>query len=305
MVKPNKRRVTHYRSVFISDLHMGARRFDDRALVSFLKAVECQYLFLVGDIIDGWKLKKRWHWTDGCQEVFDHIFAKAEAGTKIIYLPGNHDDEVRHIMPLLRARFSTLLGFHIRDRMVHTLADGRKFVVLHGDQFDRKILRGALSRLSDRLYEQIQDFIAGYRGPTILLGGKRKPFSLAKYLAMQGKAALHALNNFESAVYSYTLEQKADGLICGHTHIPAMRNLRGILYANCGSWVGGGAHTALVETNKGVLHLIDWPASEGFTPELPNIAEAVAVNAAQKFKAHHHKTEKLVKEIKKLWPSRI
>jgi UDP-2,3-diacylglucosamine pyrophosphatase LpxH len=298
-MKPSKRRITKYRSVFMSDFHMGAKSFDDRAALSFLKAIECEYLFLVGDIIDGWKLKKRWYWTEGCNALLDHLFHMAAQGTQIYYLPGNHDDEIRSVMPLVKNRYASTFGFEIRDRMIHTLADGRRFVIMHGDQFDRKILQGALARWSDQLYDRLRDFVTGFRGPTIVISGERKPFSLAKYLAQQGKWALHIMNNFEAVAYRYALSQKAHGLICGHTHIPVIRNIRGILYANCGSWVGG-PHAALVETPKGVLHLIDWPASPyPPIPDLP-LSTADAVAPPLRYRAQ---TEKAVREIKKLWPA--
>lgn len=253
-------RPVYYRSVFLSDFHMGAKSFDAAAVLDFLHSVECKYLFLVGDIIDGWKLNKRWHWTENCSRIFDELARKAAKGTKIIYLPGNHDDEVRHIMPLTRRGFAKKLGIKITDKTVHTLADGRQFLVLHGDQFDRRILRGPLSRWSDRLYDRIMDLVDGHHPARIKIDGQIKRFSLAKTLSRHGGWALYLLNNFESAVYKMAERRDVDGLICGHTHIPVIKSIRNITYANCGSWVRTG-HTALVEHHDGELELLDWPDS--------------------------------------------
>ena len=190
-----------YRSVFLSDFHIGAKSFDANALVHFLQNIECETLYLVGDIIDGWKLNKRWYWTEECSRVFDELVAKASKGTRIIYLPGNHDEDVRKIMPHRRKRFARRMGIEIRDKVLHTTADGKRFLVLHGDQFDRKIIKGRLSIWSDRLYDKIMEWVGHHHPPQIIVKGKVKRFSLAKSLSKHGQWALHLLNNFETAVY--------------------------------------------------------------------------------------------------------
>ena len=259
----------YYRSVFLSDFHMGAKTFDAAALVNFLNKIECKYLFLAGDIIDGWKLNKRWFWTRDCTRVIDALVTKRNQGTKIIYLTGNHDDEVRNFTTLSRNEIARRIGIKIKERVIHTMADGRKFVVLHGDQFDRKVLRGPLSKWGDGLYDWFTHTLGlDQKRPQVLIKGKFKPFSLAKSLSKHGQWALYLLNNFENAVYKLTQKYSADGLICGHTHIPVIKNIKGIVYANCGSWLDSG-HTALVETDEGDLHLIDWPNSHS-APTLYN-----------------------------------
>ncbi len=284
---------------------MGAKAFDAAALVDFLQSFECNHLFLVGDIIDGWKLKKRWYWTESCNRVLDELIRKSMNGTKIIYLPGNHDEEVRHIMPLLRNRFARKLRIKIREKTVHTMADGRKFLVLHGDQFDRKILRGPLSRLSDRLYERLLDMIGGHNAPKIRIKDQIKPFSLAKTLSRHGTWALHLLNNFENAVVSMVRAQGADGLICGHTHIPVIKNLGGITYANSGAWLRYG-HTALVEHDCGRLELLDCAASNNH----PMLFDPVVQDTPQHYKivpdSSHYRpvTLMLVRKIRKTWPKK-
>ncbi len=286
---------------------MGAKSFDAAAALDFLKSFECEYLYLAGDIIDGWKLRKRWYWTENCMRVLDELMRKKSMGTQIIYLPGNHDDELRRLSPFEKHRFYRHFGISLRERVVHRTADGRRFVVLHGDQFDRKILRGRLSRWSDRLYDGFLDRIGAHKhGPRISIDGHIKPFSLAKTLARHGQRALHLLNNFEAAVYRAVKDRQAHGLICGHTHIPVIKSVRGVIYANCGSWLRYG-HTALVETlHDGRLRLIDWPASY----EQPALFDPVFEIGPANYKivpdslAFRPQSETLVAFIKQLWPVR-
>jgi UDP-2,3-diacylglucosamine pyrophosphatase LpxH len=251
--------VRRYRTIFVSDFHIGAKSFDARALLDFLKSTESEFLYLVGDIIDGWKLSKRWYWNDDITAVLDELVRKGCEGTKIFYIPGNHDEAVRALPLLRRIRFTRRMHITIKNKMFHQMADGRKMLVLHGDQFDRALFSGSVSRLSDRIYDVIMDIIGGDNHMTIVIDGKVKPFSLAKYLGKQGQKALDFINNFERAVLNETLHEQADGLICGHTHIPALKHIKNIVYANCGSWLRT-EHTALVEDERGNLELLDWPS---------------------------------------------
>ena len=294
----------YYRSIFLSDLHMGAKSFDAAALLSFLNKVECKYLFLAGDIIDGWKLNKRWYWTKDCSLVIDALIKKREQGTKIIYLPGNHDDEIRNFMPLARNEMARRLGIKIRDKALHTLKDGRKFLILHGDQFDRKVLRGPLSKWGDGFYDWVLDRLGLHnKRPQVLVKGKLKPFSLAKSLNKHGQWALYLLNNFESAAYKMTQKYGAQGLICGHTHIPTIKTIKDITFANAGSWVNH-SHTALVETDDGDLRIIDWPGSYEapllYDPTKQDSPSLVTfVNPQPEYKIQ---TNMIVKLLKQTWP---
>jgi UDP-2,3-diacylglucosamine pyrophosphatase LpxH len=293
----------YYRSVFLSDFHIGAKSFDAAALVSFLRSFECDKLYLVGDIIDGWKLHKRWYWTEDCNRVFDELAAKASKGTRIIFLPGNHDEEVRRVKSYARKKFCEKTGIEITDKIIHENADGRRFLVLHGDQFDRKILKGPLSQWGDRLYDTVMDWLGGYNPPTIMVKGQVKRFSLAKSLSKHGQWALHLLNNFENAVYKMACDKDVDGLICGHTHIPTIKPIKDILYANCGSWLRSG-HTALIENSYGDLQLIDCPAShEDETTRENMFAPAPAsyklTPDRQRFR---ETTNMVVQTIRRTWP---
>lgn len=293
----------YYRSVFLSDFHIGAKSFDAAALVSFLRSFECEKLYLVGDIIDGWKLHKRWYWTEDCNRIFDELAAKAAKGTQITFLPGNHDEEVRKLPSSVRKRFSARAGIEITDKTIHEAYDGRRFLVMHGDQFDRKILKGPLSQWSDRIYDSIMEFIGGHNPPTVMVKGKPKRFSLAKSLSKHGQWALHLLNNFENAVYKAAMEKDVDGLICGHTHIPVIKPIRDIIYANCGSWLRSG-HTALIENSYGDLELIDWPATHERLTVTPNLfdPEPASFKISPDRQRFRDTTNMVVRAIRKTWP---
>ena len=300
----NAAAIRRYRTVFLSDFHMGAKSFDAKALLAFLKSMHCDYLFLVGDIIDGWKLHKRWHWPEEYNRIFDELARKVHKGTKIIYLAGNHDDEMRALSPLRQMKFTKKYHVKIKDKVIHTMADGRRFLVLHGDQFDRKILRGPLSKWSDHLYDLMMDLINGYRLPHINIDGQMKPFSLAKFLTRHGQKALIMLNNFENAAHKMAKRLHVDGVICGHTHIPVIKPLRDITYANAGSWLRSG-HTALIEHDNGQLALLDWPATyeafeqRSFNPLFQDQTQHVRMVAdASRFRPV---TQRIVSHIEEVW----
>ncbi len=296
--------IQRYRSIFISDFHMGAKSFDAPALLDFLKSTESEYLYLVGDIIDGWKLKKRWYWTEECNCIFDELARKVDEGTKLIYVPGNHDETVRIVSPLRKMRFTRRLNIKIRNRVIHKTTDKKRILVIHGDQFDHKIIRGKLSRFADGFYDFFIDLFNVHENPEIDIKGKIKKFSLAKALSKPGKWALYLLNNFETVVYRAAKFHAADGIICGHTHIPTLKNIKDVLYGNCGSWLRGG-HTALVEQNDGTIELLDWPNHYEefvqpflFSPEtLPVSCRLVSDSSA-----YRPVTNLILSAIRKTWP---
>ena len=178
-------------------------------------------------------------------------------------------------------------------------------LVLHGDQFDRAILKGPLSEWGDRLYDMLMDWFGGHTPPQVKIDGKIKRFSLAKSLSKHGQWALHLLNNFENAVYKLVKKRDCDGLICGHTHIPVIKPIKDILYANCGSWLKSG-HTALIETQYGDLQLIDWPAShetsQSFNPFLQQEPKNVSLHPD--LKSHRRITLSIQQSIRRLWPEK-
>lgn len=292
-----------YRSIFLSDFHIGAKNFNAPALLDFLRKTESQTLYLVGDIVDGWKLHKRWFWTETVNEIFDELFRKAHEGTKIVYITGNHDEAVRDLSIIKRLRYSRRLDIQIRNRVIHKCADGRNFLVMHGDQFDRALLRGTVSRMSDRLYDFITDRLQKRRPINIAVEGSIKRFSLSKFLSYHGQVALNILNNYERALAREARRSDVEGIICGHTHIPAFKNIGPIIYANCGSWLKDG-RTAIVETMSGRMKLLDWPrgeTAEGL-PLLP-FYNGDMVKILPDAARYRPMTQRLVASIRRTWPS--
>lgn len=279
---------TLFRSIFLSDFHIGAKNFNGALLLDFLRSTESQTLYLVGDIIDGWKLNKRWYWTEEVSQIFDELFRKAHAGTKIIYITGNHDEAVREISLLKRLRYAARLDIQIRNRMVHRTQRGHNFLILHGDQFDRTILRGPLSRWSERLYDFIAEKFGKAEKLNIEIEGKVKRFSLAKFLSYHGQVALNILNNFENALAREARRSDVEGIICGHTHIADLKQIGTITYANCGAWLNGYG-SAIVETMEGRMERLDWRQGT-----LPVTSDAIHFRPL---------TLRLIQSIRRIWPS--
>jgi UDP-2,3-diacylglucosamine pyrophosphatase LpxH len=294
----------YFRSIFLSDFHIGAKTFNAAALLDFLRHTESETLYLVGDIIDGWKLNKRWYWNETISEIFDELFRKAHDGTKIIYITGNHDENVRKLSFLTRLRYARRLNIQIRNRIIHTCADGRDFLVLHGDQFDRAILSGTVSRISDRIYDFFVDWAHRRKPLNIEVDGTVKRFSLSKFLSYRGQMALNILNNYEAAVAREAQRSDVSGIICGHTHVPAHKRIGTILYANCGSWLKN-AKTAVIERLDGKIDLIEWD----HTNDAPHPAFSFMENGVPPFKTRSDSarfrpmTERLIASIRRTWPS--
>lgn len=284
--------------------------FNAPALLDFLRHSDCDTLYLVGDIIDGWKLKKRWFWTETVNQIFDELARKAAEGTQIIYLPGNHDDSVRYVPVFRRMRFMRRLGIKIAGSIIHKTADGRKFLVMHGDQFDTKILSEPVLKAHHKASDLLSGLL-GFLSPEqtyIEINGTMKRFSLAKYLSRHGRTAIQTLNNFEGMVYKAVKAKHADGIICGHTHIPVIKAIRDITYINTGSWLRFG-NTAVVEDYEGTLDLLDWDDYEppvdnqitfyAYAPE-HDLTDIRLYPDAYRYRPA---TQILVKKIRALWPA--
>jgi UDP-2,3-diacylglucosamine pyrophosphatase LpxH len=251
-----------YRSVFISDLHLGTRGCRSDFLADFLRQTTCEHLFLVGDIIDGWRLRKSWYWDDSHDQVLRLILRMARAGTKITYIPGNHDEMFRAWLPL----GLEVAGIRLRREAVHHTAAGKQLLVMHGDEFD-SVVRYArfLALLGDWAYTVALTFNRYFNAVRRRLG---YPYwSLSAWLKLQVKEAVKAIDRFEAALANEARRRGCDGVVCGHIHHPEMREVNGVLYINDGDWVE--SCTALVEHHDGRLELIDWAALNGlsfFTP---------------------------------------
>jgi UDP-2,3-diacylglucosamine pyrophosphatase LpxH len=238
-----------YRSIWISDVHLGARDAKIEFLLDFLRHTESEHLYLVGDIIDFWKLRSGWYWPADNNELVRLVMKKARHGTRVVYVPGNHDE-------LLRDYPDTYLGgIHVALEAVHDLADGRRFLVLHGDEFDCVVMNSAwLARGGSHPY----DFTLRLnRWFNVLRRKLGFPYwSLSAYLKHRVKQAVNYIGSFEDAVVKTARQRGVEGVICGHIHHAAISDFAGVVYCNTGDWVE--SCTALAEESDGTLKLIHW-----------------------------------------------
>jgi UDP-2,3-diacylglucosamine pyrophosphatase LpxH len=240
-----------YRTIFLSDVHLGTRGCRADFLLDFLRRTECERLFLVGDIIDGWRLRKSWYWTEEFDEVLRHILALAQRGVQVTYIPGNHDEMFRAWLGL------EVAGVKLVRDAVHVGADGRRYLIMHGDEFDG-VIRYAkfLAHLGDRAYDWALTLNRVFNDVRRRLG---YPYwSLSQWLKRQVKEAVKAIDRFEVALATEAKRRGLDGVVCGHIHHAEMRSVHGVLYMNDGDWVE--SCTALVEHADGRFELLDWAA---------------------------------------------
>lgn len=248
-MSPASLRARHYRTVWISDVHLGFSGCQADFLLDFLHHVTCDRLYLVGDIIDFWQMRRGLYWPQAHNNVVRTLLGKAKHGTEVIYVPGNHDE-------LLREHDGLQMGnVAIQGRVVHQTADGRRLLVMHGDEFDSVVQCSRLLAL------------AGSQAYALLLRANRLvnfvrsrcglPYwSLAGHLKHRVKNAVNFISNFESAVALAARRHDVDGVVCGHIHRAEISMIGEVLYLNCGDWVE--SCTALVEHDDGKIELLHW-----------------------------------------------
>ncbi|MES2977766.1 MAG: UDP-2,3-diacylglucosamine diphosphatase [Pseudomonadota bacterium] len=240
-----------FRAVFISDLHLGTPGCQAEALLEFLRAHPSDHLYLVGDIIDGWQLRKRWYWPQAHNDVIQKLLRRARKGCRVVYIPGNHDEFAR---AFVNHQFG---GIEVLEETVHTTIDGRRLWVVHGDYFDTVVQCAKwLAYTGDTLYGitlRLNRHLSHLRGRLGL------PYwSLSAYLKHKVKKALNYVTNFEVAVAHEAARRGHAGVVCGHIHRAEMREIDGVLYCNDGDWVE--SRTALVEHLDGRLEILHWRA---------------------------------------------
>jgi len=250
------------RTVWISDLHLGTPGCQAKALLDFLRDVECETLYLVGDIIDGWQLRRSWYWPQAHNDVVQKLLRKARKGTRVIFIPGNHDEFARKY---LAHNFG---GVDVMDEAMHVTADGKRLWITHGDLYDGVIQCARwLAIMGDLAYEftlKVNRWFNRVRAKCGL------PYwSLSRYLKHKVKRAVSYINEFENAVAREARKRGAHGVVCGHIHHAEIREIDGILYCNDGDWVE--SLTALVEHFDGRLEIID----RGDQAALPGMLPAV------------------------------
>jgi UDP-2,3-diacylglucosamine pyrophosphatase LpxH len=248
------------RAIFISDLHLGTPGCQAQELLAFLKAHPSDYLYLVGDIVDGWQLRRRWYWPQAHNDVVQKLLRRARKGCRIVYVPGNHDEFARGF---IGHQFG---GIEVVEEAVHVTVDGRRLWVMHGDYFDGVIQCAKwLAYVGDSLYEftlKLNRYLNHLRARLGL------PYwSLSAYLKLKVKKAVNFISDFEVAVANEARRRGHQGVVCGHIHHAEMREIDGILYCNDGDWVE--SRTALVEHHDGRLEVLHWRPAQVETVSSP------------------------------------
>tara|TARA_S200002703_G_scaffold37928_1_gene33208 strand:- start:1478 stop:2221 length:744 start_codon:yes stop_codon:yes gene_type:complete len=241
--------MSHYKSIFISDIHLGTRGCQADSLCLFLKENTADNLFLVGDILDGWRLKKRWYFPQSHANVIRRILTSAKRGTNVYYILGNHDEGFRKYL-----NFNIDIGrIQVSNRLDYIGVNGKKYLVVHGDMFDQiMITKKWLMHIGDTLYQILIWTNTKFNKIRGLLG--MQYWSLSKWLKHHTKQALNYVYKFEENVAQYCRRKGYDGIICGHIHTAGIRDIDGIEYMNDGDWVE--SCSALVEHNDGKWEII-------------------------------------------------
>jgi len=238
------------RSIFLSDIHLGTRGCQADSLIDFLRVYEAEHLFLLGDIIDFWAMNRSIHWTAAQNTVVQKVLRRARHGEKVMLIPGNHDEALREYVG---AKFGDI---HVVEEHVHETADGKRLLLLHGDEFDQVTRHHRwIAVLGDIAYNalvRINAWISWLRR-TLRISGY---WSLAGFAKRRVKRAVSFIFDFEAAVIHTVRERGLDGVVCGHIHSASLRDTDGVLYVNCGDWVD--SCTAIVEHLDGQLELVEW-----------------------------------------------
>jgi UDP-2,3-diacylglucosamine pyrophosphatase LpxH len=241
--------VRRYRTLWISDVHLGTPGCQAAALLDFLRNTESQTLFLVGDIVDGWQLRRHWFWPQAHNDIVQKLLRKARRGTRVVFIPGNHDEFARRYLG------HDFGGIEVAEDWLHVTADGRRLWITHGDLYDGVIQCARwLAHVGDHVYEFLLKLSRRLNSIRARMG---LPYwSLSRYLKLKVKRAVSYVGEFEAVLAREARKRGADGVVCGHIHHAELREVDGIVYANDGDWVE--SLTALAEHADGRLELIDW-----------------------------------------------
>ncbi len=241
----------HYKSIFVSDIHLGTKFSKADRFLDFMKDNESENLYLVGDIIDGWAIKRKFRWSQSHSDVIQKVLRKARKGTNVYFITGNHDDFLRDFVPIFLGNSLT-----IANELDYKALNGKRYYVTHGDFFDSVTMtKKWLAVLGDVGY----DMLLHLNGVLNFLRkkvGYRRYWSLSKYVKDSVKSSVSFINDFETVLAKHAQHKKYDGIICGHIHKAEMKIIDGIEYKNSGDWVE--SCTALVETMEGEWKIIEW-----------------------------------------------
>ncbi len=241
----------HYRSVWISDVHLGTRGSNATALLGFLRTFDCDTLYVVGDLIDLWAMKRGVHWHQEHSDVIQKILRKGRKGSTIIYIPGNHDERITDFT-------GDYANVHIQPRAIHTTRDGRRLLVVHGHELDTVVQNmGWLAHAGDIGYQLLLHLNTPVNFCRRLLGCGH--WSLSAYVKSSVKNVVNFIGSFEESMIRFASDEGAQGIICGHIHTASIRRIKGFDYYNTGDWVE--SRTALVEEPDGSLKLLQFTPS--------------------------------------------
>ena len=260
-----------FRALFVSDLHLGTKGCQAELFLDFLRHHEADTIYLVGDIVDGWRLRQSWYWPETHNTIVQKLLRQARKGTRIIFIPGNHDDFARDYAGMVFG------GVEIALEAEHVTADGRRFLVIHGDEFDIVVRHARwLAFLGDWAYVTALFTNTHFNRIRRRLG---LPYwSFSAWAKLRVKNAVNFIGSFEDAIAERAVKHGYDGVICGHIHHAIIRPARGLTYVNTGDFVE--SCTAVVETHEGMLQLVHWhspgPAENAIVPE-----PAVSLPAAE------------------------
>ena len=277
-----------YRSIFISDVHLGTKDCQADKLNNFLKHNSCDTLYLVGDIIDAWKIQQnKWRWKQSHTNVVRRVLGHAKRGTRVVYIAGNHDEFLR---PMIPYGFSFGL-IEIHNQIEHIGADGKHYLVIHGDLFDGVTrLAPWLSFLGDRAYDIILSFNGKFNWIRHRFGFGY--FSLSQYLKHRVKRAVDFIFKFEENLAEYCKKRGYDGVICGHIHHAEIKEIEDVTYMNDGDWVE--SCTALVEHHDGTWEIVTW------TKESDNVDTNIDSNPFEQSAGSTRKNRTTISGSKKL-----
>ena len=268
----------HFRALFISDVHLGARGCQAELLLDFVRHHDADIIYLVGDIVDGWRLRSNWYWPQAHNDVVQKLLRKARKGARMIYVPGNHDE-------FLRDYYGTHFGgIEVAERYIHDGADGRRYLVIHGDHFDLVVTQARwLAHLGDHAYTIA---IVVNR----IFNDLRRRFgfgywSLSQWAKQKVKNAVNYIGEFEKTLVLEARRSGTDGVICGHIHHAAIHVDFGVTYINCGDWVE--SCTAIAERADGCFEIITWTKmSDRGEPERETEREAERATMAEAESVH-------------------
>ncbi len=257
----------HFRALFLSDLHLGTKGCQAARVLDFLRVHDADVIYLVGDIVDGWQLKAGWYWPQEHNDVVQKLLRKARKGARIVYVPGNHDE-------FLRGYYGTHFGgVEVAETALHEAADGRRYLVIHGDHFDMVVKHARwLAHLGDHAYSTALWLNRAFNAGRRLFGFPY--WSLSQWLKLKVKNAVSYIGEYERTLVAEAHRHGVDGVICGHIHHAAIHDRFGVTYVNCGDWVE--SCTAVAEHSDGQFEIIHWAGEWPRLEPQPMLEEAQA-----------------------------